>query len=375
MDVVVRAAVAADGPACRSLSADAPADRLDALRARSSARVLVAEHGGGLIGLLALQARDTVASGRVAQIETMATIDGDPATEAALLLAAEQSAAELGCRSIVESGPDGARHGVRAGGDLVERFVRAACAAAEDVVGALVDLRSVPDVGVGADGAATKAADRVAEQLAVARLAPLGVPICSEEGGHIGGVPSSSGTWIAMDPVDGTRNYLRSLPPYGFAAALVSDGRPDAGVVVDLTSGRRWIARRGRGATVDGRPCRPRPGGPVAVPSVSPAEPLPPVPDGHSRVRMSGSTTIDLCRVADGSVGAFVDLRRAVVHVHDLAAPLAVLTEAGVPVADADGGMPRLEPDPRWVTHLLAGDDAVGLADVAPPREFTSPSA
>ncbi|MEM8906179.1 MAG: inositol monophosphatase family protein [Actinomycetota bacterium] len=240
--------------------------------------------------------------------------------------------------------------------------MRAACVAAEDIVGLVEGLRGRPDVGVGADGAATKAADRAAETSALGHLGRLGIPICSEERGHVGGRPDARARWIAVDPIDGTRNYLRSLPPYGFAAGLVDAGRPVAGVVVDLTSGRRWIGRQGEGATVDGRPCVPRAGGPVAVPSVAPGDDVGPLPSGHSRVRMSGSTTIDLCRVADGSLGAFVDLRRRVVHVHDLAGPLAVLVEAGVPVTTGDGSPPELPPDPRWTTSLLVGTAARSVA-------------
>ncbi|MEO1063270.1 MAG: inositol monophosphatase [Actinomycetota bacterium] len=327
-------------------------------RADAAARLLVVSGAGGdVLAVVALQARTSLAEGRrVAEVDAVVGPDGS-VNAAPVRSAVERAAAELGCTGVtgVLSMPIGDGDGV------ADRFVRTACAAAEEIVGLVEGLRHEPDVGMGADGAPTKAADRAAETCAIDHLGRLGVPICSEERGHVGGTPDPEGRWIAIDPIDGTRNFLRGLPPYGFAAALVDAGEPVAGVVVDLTSGRRWIGRAGEGSTVDGEPCTPRSGGPIAVPSLAPGESTGTLPAGHSRVRMSGSTTIDLCRVADGSLGAFVDLQRRVVHVHDLAAPLVVLREAGVPVTTGAGEAPQLPPDPRWTTSLLVGAPAAAV--------------
>lgn len=337
------------GPKLRSI--DRPT--LAAYRARSDARLVVRRAGDRTVGVAALRCRPDLATGRrVAVVDALAVAPGSD--DAALLAAIERSGAELGCGRIegqveLDVGP---------GTTTLERFVRTGCAAAEEIVGLIDGLRDEPDVGIGADGAATKSADRAAETCALRHLGIVGVPICSEERGHVGGRPEPNGRWIAVDPIDGTRNFVRGLPPYAFAAALIDAGEPVAGVVVDLTSGRRWIGRRGDGATVDGRPCVARGGGPVAVPSLAPGAEIGQLPDGHSRVRMSGSTTVDLCRVADGSLGSFVDQRRQVVHVHDLAAPLVVLREAGVPVTTGAGLPPELPPDPTWTTTLLVGDAA-----------------
>lgn len=81
-----------------------------------------------------------------------------------------------------------------------------------------------------------------------------------------------------------------------------------------------------------------------------------PALDGYERIRVSGSTTVDLCRVADGSAGTFVDIARGVVHVHDLAGPLAVLREAGAAVLSPDGDL-VLVPDPTRSYRLVAAYD------------------
>ncbi|MGH9155901.1 MAG: inositol monophosphatase family protein [Acidimicrobiales bacterium] len=219
---------------------------------------------------------------------------------------------------------------------------------------AIVGLADDGPVAVGADGAPTEAADPRAEDAAVAELAGLGLPIVSEEAGPVGGRrPMSGEAWIALDPLDGSRNFRAGLPPFATAMGLVGgDGRPRAGLVAELTTGRRWWAATGGGAWVDGRPARPRPVPILLCPCPAPGDALPSAP-GYDRVRVSGSTTSDLCRVADGSAGAFVDLTRGVVHVHDLAGPLAVLAEAGAAVVSAEPE-PLLVADPGRRMRLVA---------------------
>lgn len=47
---------------------------------------------------------------------------------------------------------------------------------------------------------------------------------------------------------------------------------------------------------------RSRAGGLAASPSISPSSPAPTLPTGYDRLRMTGSTAVDLCRVAHGSL-------------------------------------------------------------------------
>ena len=61
--------------------------------------------------------------------------------------------------------------------------------------------------------------------------------------------------WI-LDPVDGTRNYVRGVPVWATLIALQVAGRVEVGVVSAPALGRRWWAARGQGAFADGRPIR-----------------------------------------------------------------------------------------------------------------------
>lgn len=53
--------------------------------------------------------------------------------------------------------------------------------------------------------------------------------------------------WI-VDPIDGTKNYLRGVPVWATLIALVEDGVPIVGVVSAPALGRRWWSSKGDGA-------------------------------------------------------------------------------------------------------------------------------
>lgn len=359
-------------------------------------RVLVAQRGGAVIGVAHLQTRSSLAHGsREGWLDVLAVAAGERGRGVgrALVDAIDRAAVLLGCQSIALESAHWRNdaHGVyRAIGfveqpparrfrrpvrpdadDLVGRFFATAARAASAVAGILSRGGDV-EVATGADGLATKAVDRIAEDAAVAVLLELGLPIVSEEAGTIGRHPSANEPWLALDPLDGTRNLTRGHPPWAIAIGLVERGAARAGYVVDLSSGRRWWGGPDVGAWVDGRPASPRPGGLLVVPGLTGDSPPPRLPAGYDRLRMAGSTTVELCRVADGAAGAFIDLDRGVVRVHDLAGPMAVLLGAGCTVVDRDGSVPVLEPDPRRRYHVIAaapttdiaalGDHAVAVA-------------
>lgn len=102
------------------------------------------------------------------------------------------------------------------------------------------DLTPVSD----ADRAAEKA---IRERLAEARPADA---VLGEEFG-LGGGTGNGRRWI-LDPIDGTKNYVRGIPVWGALIALERGGEPAVGVVSAPALGRRWWAARGHGAYADG---------------------------------------------------------------------------------------------------------------------------
>ncbi len=68
--------------------------------------------------------------------------------------------------------------------------------------------------------------------------------VLGEEAGLIG---DGSRRWV-IDPIDGTKNFVRGVPVWATLIALQVDGRVDTGVVSAPALGRRWWAARGQGA-------------------------------------------------------------------------------------------------------------------------------
>ena len=76
--------------------------------------------------------------------------------------------------------------------------------------------------------------------------------ILGEEQGATGDGPRQ---WV-VDPIDGTKNFVRGVPVWATLIALLVDRRVDVGVVSAPALGRRWWAARGHGAFADGQPIR-----------------------------------------------------------------------------------------------------------------------
>jgi histidinol-phosphatase len=61
--------------------------------------------------------------------------------------------------------------------------------------------------------------------------------------------------WI-VDPIDGTKNFVRGIPVFGTLLALERGGEQVLGLASAPALGRRWWAVRGEGAFADGRRIR-----------------------------------------------------------------------------------------------------------------------
>ncbi|MGH7858239.1 MAG: inositol monophosphatase family protein [Candidatus Binatia bacterium] len=61
--------------------------------------------------------------------------------------------------------------------------------------------------------------------------------------------------WI-VDPLDGTKEFVRHIPELAVCVALVEDGAPAVGVTYNPITEELFAAERGGGATLNGRPIR-----------------------------------------------------------------------------------------------------------------------
>jgi histidinol-phosphatase len=100
-------------------------------------------------------------------------------------------------------------------------------------------------------------ADRAVEQTLRARLQSVR-PDDGVIGEEFGSTGAALRRWI-LDPIDGTKNYVRGIPVWATLLALEVDGEVALGVASAPALQRRWWARRGGGAWVDdGLPGSPR---------------------------------------------------------------------------------------------------------------------
>lgn len=107
-----------------------------------------------------------------------------------------------------------------------------------------------------ADESPVTVADRESEaylRAAIAARYPAHAVLGEEEG--LSGGAGASHRWI-LDPIDGTRSFVRGVPLYGVMVGLVRDGEPVLGVVNMPALGEVVYAARGQGCWWNGRPCR-----------------------------------------------------------------------------------------------------------------------
>src|SRR5581483_3831146 len=123
--------------------------------------------------------------------------------------------------------------------------------AVRDVQRVLVELPTRSEretvVGSGMGGDETTAIDAAAEAAILSRLDDFGFTIVSEEVGRREG----SGTYVVVDPIDGSINAKRGIPFFSVSIAVADVPVMDdvrLGYVYDFGSGEEWTARRGEGA-------------------------------------------------------------------------------------------------------------------------------
>jgi histidinol-phosphatase len=75
-------------------------------------------------------------------------------------------------------------------------------------------------------------------------------PDDSVVGEEFGGTTTFTGRQWIVDPIDGTKNFVRGVPVWASLIALLEDGVPVVGVVSAPALQRRWWAARGQGAFV-----------------------------------------------------------------------------------------------------------------------------
>ena len=109
------------------------------------------------------------------------------------------------------------------------------------------------DVEAKRDSSPVTKADRAAELVilaALARAAP-GVPVIAEEEVAAGRIPAHGDTYFLVDPLDGTKEFVRGGYDYTVNIGLIAGGAPILGVVFAPATGRLHGGIVGGGAWLD----------------------------------------------------------------------------------------------------------------------------
>lgn len=209
-------------------------------------------------------------------------------------------------------------------------------------------------------------ADRAAEDAVRALVASSGrgEEVFGEEGGGASG--DGSARWI-VDPIDGTKSYVRGSPVWSTMLALERDGEVCCSVVSAPALHRRWWAVRGGGAFVDGSPAHVSAVARVADAAVSITDP------GWRRPRTWVSLAEQAwsarcfpdfwqyCLVAEGVVDVACDIAMAL---WDYAPVRLIVEEAGGRCTTWSGGEPAAG-DSFVASNGVLHDEALGVLSSA----------
>jgi 3'(2'), 5'-bisphosphate nucleotidase len=135
-------------------------------------------------------------------------------------------------------------------GVLVDQLADAAREAGEAI---LTVVRRGFDVQSKQDNSPVTEADRAAELVilaALARAAP-GVPVIAEEEVAAGRIPAHDDIYFLVDPLDGTKEFVRGGDDYTVNIGLIEGGVPRAGVVFAPATGVLHGGVAGDGAWVE----------------------------------------------------------------------------------------------------------------------------
>ncbi|HLZ83774.1 MAG TPA: 3'(2'),5'-bisphosphate nucleotidase CysQ [Caulobacteraceae bacterium] len=207
--------------------------------------------------------------------------------------------------------------------------------------------RSGLEVETKSDNSPVTVADRRAETLILARLQERfpGVPVVSEEDASEFGTPEKiAARFFLVDPLDGTKAFVRGDPNFTVNIGLIERGRPVAGAVVAPPTGEVWhtsscgAVKREPGKESRRVAVRPWPNG-DAVALISHTMKPEALEELRARYGFARTEAMDssikLCRIAEGAADIYP--RHGATMEWDIAAGHAVIAAAGGRVTTPEG--------------------------------------
>ncbi len=120
---------------------------------------------------------------------------------------------------------------------LLDTMTRAALRAGEIIM----DVYEHPiDTTDKQDGSPVTVADELAEKAILEDLAETGIPVLAEESVAAGRIPELGERFFVVDPLDGTKEFIKRNGEFTVNIALVENGRPVLGVVTAPAMGKGY---------------------------------------------------------------------------------------------------------------------------------------
>jgi 3'(2'), 5'-bisphosphate nucleotidase len=231
-------------------------------------------------------------------------------------------------------------------GDLLAAFSRIAESAGKEI---LRHYHAGTTARLKGDSTPVTEADEAAEAIILPALAGVlpGVVCVAEEACAQGGLPSieKSNSFLLIDPLDGTREFLAGNGEFTVNIALIESGRPTHGVVHLPALGSTYTGGPdGATLAVDGESHQPimarsKPADGVIVlasRSHNTGDALDRyLADHHVAERIAAGSSLKFCRIAEGLADLYPRFGRTMEW--DTAAGHAVLAAAGGSVVTLDG--------------------------------------
>lgn len=144
--------------------------------------------------------------------------------------------------------------------------------------------------------------------------------------------------WI-VDPIDGTRDFVRGRTGWAVSLALVEHGQPVVAALAAPARGQLFVATHGRGAQLNGQRLHiATPGATIRLPidAQNLTAPFWPAPwPGGTLCEKPNSLALRMAKLAAGEADAWLEGRT--INEWDVAASALIVTEAGGTVTDRHG--------------------------------------
>ena len=176
---------------------------------------------------------------------------------------------------------------------------------------------------------------------------------------------SCSRLWV-VDPIDGTRDYLRGRPGWSVSVALIEDGAAMIGVLDAPARGEIWRAVRGGGAWRNGVALQASDRTDLVGARV-PTDALPRADRDLVVVDKPNSIALRIAMVAAGEADLVATARWG--NEWDIAAAALIATEAGAIITDALGGALAFNTQAAEAFGILATAPGIHAAASARLRE------